>query len=287
MRIDYLSTDILLFRGDSEQSLATAFIDGARVLLVDTLGSEQDAAEMRAYLEGARGMRVEQIVLAHGDGAHLAGVRLFPGAQIVAQRQGPAVTPDTLVDQRLELVWGRHILELFHSPGGSAGSLEIEAAAADLLIVPDHLVGNIACIGAAAPELVDAELARLQARGRGRIVAGHIGVQCGAALANARHYLAQLGERVQHLRSACPPHDIGQTLAAIALEDCLAPGVFGTPFERRRHRQNLARVAEGGLFPAAARPAAPVADASCFSRCRDTLASVLTAMLGRMAERGV
>ena len=35
MRIDYLSSDILLFRGDSQAALATAFFDGKRALLVD------------------------------------------------------------------------------------------------------------------------------------------------------------------------------------------------------------------------------------------------------------
>lgn len=286
MRIDYLSSDILLFRGDSEQSLATAFLDGERVLLVDSLGSEPDTAEMRAYLEDTRGLRIELIVLAHGDRAHLAGLGAFGGARIVAHRLFTEA-PATPVDQRLDLAWGRHALELFHAPGMRAGTLGVDAPGADLLIVPDRLAGNIAWLGTAAPEQADAALAALQRRGHGRIVAGHVGVQDGAALANARHYLAQLGARVQHLRSACPPHDLDQTLSAIALEDCLAPGVFATPFERSRHRQNLAQVAARGLFPAAAAsPAAPPAH-GCLARCRQTLASVLTAMLGGMAERGV
>lgn len=296
MRIDYLSSDILLFRGDSPPSLATAFIDGARVLLVDTLGNAADAAEMRAYLEDTRGMRVEAVVLAHADGEHMAGLGLFPGVPIIAQRRfseaaavatGCAVTPATLVDQHLELTWGRHRLALFHTPGQSACALGIDVADADLLFVADHLVGNVARIGSATPEQADAALAQLQARGRGRIVPGYLGVQHGDALGNARHYLAQLGERVVHLRGACPENAVERTVAAIALEDCLAPGLFATPPEREWHRQNLRRVAEGALFPAAARVPAPQAQGKCLTRCRETIMSVLTAMLGRLAERGV
>ncbi|UUZ51342.1 hypothetical protein LP420_18890 [Massilia sp. B-10] len=76
MRIDYLSSDILLFRGDSLAALATAFIDGERVLLVDALASQFDALDMRDYLENTLRKQVAQIVLT--DAVSMATVRRWP-----------------------------------------------------------------------------------------------------------------------------------------------------------------------------------------------------------------
>lgn len=44
MRIQELATDVVMFFGDDVESVATAFLDGERALLVDSLGSEADAA---------------------------------------------------------------------------------------------------------------------------------------------------------------------------------------------------------------------------------------------------
>src|SRR3954469_18634508 len=101
MRIDYLSPDILSFRGDSLAALATAFIDGKRVLLVDALASEYDAIEMRDYLERDLGLRIERIILSHAAQGHAAGLHLFRGAHItLAHELGYMAEED--------LAWGRH-----------------------------------------------------------------------------------------------------------------------------------------------------------------------------------
>ena len=299
MHIEQIDTDILLFRGATLESLATAFIDGPRVLLVDALAADDDARAMRDYLEITLGKQVEAIILTHGHSDHLAGVRLFPRADIIAQRlflytymekNGQAgetfVAPTTVVDQRLKLAWGRHTLELFHNPGKTMCSLGIEVADADLLFAADNIVGNIAYIGASVPELIDDAIVRLQRRGRSRIVPGHIGMQDWTALSNARHYLAMLRLRVAQARAAERGGDAA--IRAIGIGECLASAVQPTPFELHWHAQNLERIVERRLFALAYRQPVP-AEHSRFAtlkRCGSVLATMLT-MFGQLARRGV
>ena len=295
MRIEQIDTDILLFRGDTLESLATAFIDGPRVLLVDALAADSEARAMRDYLETTLGKRVEATILTHGHSDHLAGVRLFPGADIIAQRlflytymekNGQSgetlVAPTTVVDQRLTLAWGRHTLELFHNPGKTMCSLGIEVADADLLFAADNIVGNIAYIGASVPELIDEAIVRLQRRGRSRIIPGHIGIQDWTALSNARHYLAMLRPQVGKARGDAA------TIRAIALEDCLAGGVQPTPFELHWHGQNLERIVERKLYAAPYRAPVAAEDSrfATLKRCGSVLLTMVN-MLGQLVQRGV
>lgn len=303
MRIEQIETDILLFCGERYESLATAFIDGERVLLVDALASEADALEMRDYLEGTLGKKVEAIVLTHGHSDHMAGVRLFPGAEVIAQRlflytfmekrdrpdkeYDAFVAPTTVLDQQLTVAWGRHTLELFHSPGKTMCSLGIDVPSADLLFVADNIVGNIAYIGASVPELIDEAIVRLQRRGRNRIIPGHMGLQDWTALSNARHYLAMLRARVGKARAA-QPGDAAAGIRAIDIGECLASNVQATPFELHWHAQNLERIVERKLFALPYRQPVP-AEESRFASIRHCGSALVTMMrmLGQLAQRGV
>lgn len=276
MRIDYLNSDILLFRGDSLAALATAFIDGERVLLVDALASQYDAIEMRDYLENTLHKRVERIVLTHDGKTHAAAVALFPAAELVS---GPA--------QAGNISWGRHTLDLFPVPGAGQGALAIDVPSADLLFVADSIVGNIASLGNLSPEQADDALARLQERERSQVVPRHVGAACGRVLGNARVYLAQLGERVRQLRACLTPQAAAEAIARIAIDEVLVKGEFATPLERHWHADNLKQIAERQLFPASATQGAAKPVRSRTQACCDTITSVLTAMLGRLAERGV
>lgn len=289
MRIDYLASDILLFHGDSLSSLATAFIDGERVLLIDALASIEDARAMRDYLEQDLHKHVDTIVLTHCDTDHTAGVTLFPQARVVVQRDFNTDTLTqqvSLVDQTTTLQWGSHTLELFPNPGKTADTLAIDVAAAGLLFVADNIVGNIAYLGAAAPEQMDEALLRLQGRGRDRIVPGHIGVQDGEALANARHYLARLRAQVGAARATMAAGAARQAIAAIRIEVLLAPGVHAGRFERHWHGQNLLRVNECGLFPATGSVAQRQErqERPALAACCDTVLRTLQRMLGGLAR---
>lgn len=277
MQIEQIATDILLFRGESYESLATAFVDGDRVLLIDALASEDDAAAMRAHLEDTLGLTVAVIVLTHCFTDHMAGVTLFPAAEVVAQRlfmytflekgdrplqqRQEFVVPTSVVDQQCTVRWGRYMLDIFHNPGKTVCSLGIDVPAADILFVGDNIVGNIGYIGGSAPELIDEAIGRLECRGRRRVIPGHMGVQDARALSNARRYLAKLRERVLHIRQVFQPQEAALAIREIAVEACAAEEVALSSFERHWHSQNLNRIVERQLFSCEYRPPSPVRSA--------------------------
>lgn len=260
MQIQALEADILVFRGEAYESLATAFIHGRDVLLVDALAERSDAEAMRAHLEGELGKRVRLILMTHYMSDHMAGLRLFPRARIAAhrhyahtflsQRGRSAQEEREFVPPSIELAgdiafdWGRHRLQVFHNPGKTPCTLNVDVPDADLVIASDNLVGNTAYLSYTAPELLDAGLLRLQQLGRSRVVPGHMGVLPGDAVGNARHYLQRLGEHVRAARL----HNGADAIRAIRIEDCLATGVTPTPFEREWHDINLNVVLERGVF---------------------------------------
>ncbi len=270
MRVESLEPDILVFRGDAYESLATAFLEERDVLLVDALASRADAAWMRHHLEDELGKDVRLIVATHYMSDHMAGLRLFPRARVMAhrfymhtflsQRNRSAeddeefVAPSILLGDALTLPWGRHILHLFHNPGKTLCTLGIDVPDCDLAFASDNIVGSIAYISSGAPELISESIARLERLGRSRIVPGHMGVFGGAVLGNARHYLETLGRRVRGARR----RGLGpEGVRGIRIEDCLAPGVAASPFEREWHDRNLDVILERRIFAVGA-PASPV-----------------------------
>ncbi len=263
MRIDYLSSDILLFRGDSLAALATAFIDGSRVLLVDLPASDYDTLEMRSYLEGDLGLTIDSVLLS-GTG-RAQQLHLLPKAQLLTARQ-------------FSLEWGRHHLQVVDTGGDSGGALAIDVPTSDMLLVAERIVGHIARLGENPPEQLDAALAVLHQRGRARVVPAYGGAQHGVALANACHYLSRLGQRVGQVRIRYPG-TAGAAIGAIALDECLAEGVHASPLERHWHMDNLKQIVERGWYAQA--PAQPG------SITRNRVMSSLTGMLGRLARTGV
>ncbi len=270
MRIEPIERDVLVFRGDAYESVATAFVRGGDVLLVDALASRFDAERMRQHLEVALAKRVRVIVATHYMSDHLAGLALFPDAQILAQRlfsytflsqrgRSPEedeafVRPTAVFGDGFTLEWGRHTLRAFHNPGKTVCSVAIDVAGSDLLLCGDTVVGNTAYLSSSSPELVREAIKRLVPLRRNRIIPGHIGVFTGDVLSNALHYLERLEG---HVADARHQPDSRTAIRAIRLEECLATGVRPTPFEREWHDHNLAVIVERRLFalPSSPRPA--------------------------------
>lgn len=261
MQLTELEPDILIFRGEAYESVATAFVQGREALLVDALAGPEDAEALRTHLEGRLGLRVRLILLTHYMSDHMAALRLFPRARIAAHRsyaqtfqsqrdltseeERAFVLPSIELCGDLAFDWGRYRLAVFHNPGKTRCMLNVDVAAADMVLCGDNLVGNTAYLSGTTPERLDAGLARLQQFGRGRLVPGHMGVLPGAALANARHYLRQL--RVEVL-AARHDADVPKRVRAISIENCLAAGIMPTAFEREWHGRNLERVLERDVF---------------------------------------
>jgi len=262
MQVTELEPDILVCRGTAYESVVTVFIDGRDALLVDALAGQGDAEDLRSHLEGRLGLKLRLILMTHYMSDHMAALRLFPRARIAAHRlyaqtflsqrdRSPQeelefVPPTVELDGNLAFDWGRYRLTVFHNPGKTACMLNVDVAAADLLLCGDNLVGNTAYLSSTTSEQLEAGLVRLQQFGRRRLVLGHMGVLPGAALGNARHYLARLHEAVLAARSQA---DAAQAIHAISLESCLAADVVPTAFEREWHGRNLGVILERDLFP--------------------------------------
>lgn len=257
MRVERIEDDIWIFHGDFYESVATAFVHQGKALLIDALGSDADAQWMRDYIEGDLQASVKMVVMTHYMSDHMAALRLFPGAQILAHRDhlytylsqrfrteeddARYVAPTATYAQEVNLTWGMRAIRIFHNPGKTFCATAIDVPGCDLVICGDALVGNIAYLGSSAPSMLDAGLANLERLRRSRIVPGHIGMLGAEAFSNARYYLRRLGERTRARRDA-------DAIADIQISECLAPGVKPVPFELEWHGRNLGVVAERRVF---------------------------------------
>jgi cyclase len=263
MRVEEIESDVLMFVGDAYESVATAFLCDGDALLIDTLASHADAEWMRRSLD-QMGKTVRTVIATHYMNDHMAGMRLYPKAQIIAQRyfrytfesqrrrsaqdNEDYVNPTAVFGDRLSLQWGRHALQLFHNPGKTMCSVNIDAPSCDAVFAGDNIVGNIIYLSRSSPGMIDHAIARLQLLQRGRVIGGHMGMFDKLTLSHARHYLGRLREIVvdNYLKY---PHDLAiKAVQSIKIESCLAPGVVPTPFEREWHGRNLDVMQEQGTF---------------------------------------
>jgi len=237
MQIEQLAPDLFVAIGEAYHANSTVFLKGDEALLVDGMGSIADATELRRLLEDEMGKQVRFIISTHYFSDHLAALRLFPRAEIVAhelyaqtfrseryrtdEEAAHFVEPTMVIGDRMRMKWGRFTLDLFHNPGHTMSNLAIDVPEADLLFVGDTVVGNLVYLAYSAPELFAIALDRLERRRRARIVASHGGARSSAAIGHARHYLGRL------------------TAGEVKLESCLPEGVVGTDFERIFHERNL------------------------------------------------
>ncbi|HEX4439650.1 MAG TPA: MBL fold metallo-hydrolase [Thermoanaerobaculia bacterium] len=262
MRVHQLDRDVYHLTGESYDSGSLVVLDGDRALLVDGLASVADAERLREIVTVEWGKRVWLLVSTHYFSDHLAAWNLFPNAPVLAHENAVATfwtedfrspeeaahfrRPTIQLAGRIELAWGRHTIEIFENPGHTAGTLNVDLPAADLLHVGDTAVGRMAYLRYSAPEALDRALARAQARGRGRILRSHGPVAGADVLASARGYLEGLHARVFEARRG---HG---RVRSISIDDCLPPGPPATAFESFFHARNLASIEERGLYPDAA-----------------------------------
>lgn len=267
MRVEQIAPDIYSLVGEVLASNSTVIVKDEEALLVDSMASRADAEELRSFIESNLGKRVRFIICTHFFRDHLAGLRLFPGASIIAHRNythtydmesfrdeeedDHSIVPDILVSDGILMRWGRYELDVFHNPGHTMSTLNIDIPGADLLMVGDNIVGNLVYLYYSTPALMKTALERLQRRGRSRIIEGHQGVLSGNTVDNARHYLESLASHVGAARRAANDHD---SILEIGLEQCLKTGVGATAFERIFHERNLRTVIERGLFAQAQAP---------------------------------
>lgn len=260
VRVEELCSDVMMFVGDAVESVATAFIDGDHALLVDSLGSAEDAEGLRRVLCDEMGKTVRMIAPTHFMSDHVAGLSLFPDALVMAHRhfrhaflsQNRLVAafyrePDLVLDN-MALRWGRHQLRFLYNPGKTMDHFSVDVPTADLVCVGDNIVGNIVYLSRADPALQRAAIGRIRQFGRSRVVGGHIGAFDASVLDNALHYLSRIQDSVVRIRRQAPSEDVAGRIASLRIEDCLAPHVVPTAFEREWHVNNLQAIVAQSIF---------------------------------------
>src|SRR4030095_13934090 len=121
--------------------------------LVDGMASFQDAEELRKKIEIDLRKQVRFIIVTHYFSDHLAALKLFPRAQIVAhqnymltfsnekfrtaEEEANFVEPTMLISDALLMKWGQYTLEIFHNPGHTQSTVSIDVPEADLIMAAD------------------------------------------------------------------------------------------------------------------------------------------------------
>ncbi|MCI0489143.1 MAG: MBL fold metallo-hydrolase [Blastocatellia bacterium] len=261
MRLETIDPDIHVLVGETYNSNSTVFVNGEDALLIDGMASREDAEELREFVETQLKKQVRFIVCTHYFSDHLAALKLFPAARIIAHKnymhtfaserfrseeeEAHFVEPNVLISDGVTIRWGRHTLDIFHNPGHTMSTLGIDVPEADLLLAGDTIVGNMVYMSYSAPEMFLPALKRLQRRGRSRFLTSHLGVRTSDAIDNALCYLERLRQRVEAARRSS---ENGDSILSIELGDCLPDGVEGTSFENIFHKRNLESIIERRLF---------------------------------------
>ena len=261
MKLEELGSNVLMFVGDEHESVATAFLDGDDVLLVDSLGSMEDAHALRRVLCGDMGKAVRVVTATHFMSDHIAGLPLFPDALTIAHRhyrhtflsQNRPVhecyrEPQLVFDDGMTMRWGQHELHFLHNPGKTMDHVSVDVPTADLVCAGDNVVGNIVYLSKADPALIRSAIDRLRQLGRRTVIGGHMGRFPAAVLDNAIHYLGRLRAAVIRIRADATPQEAHGRIAAIPIEACLAPRVEPTGFEREWHQHNLEAIVGQSVF---------------------------------------
>lgn len=249
IQINKIQQDLYLVIGETYKSNSTVFISGDEVLLVDALGSTQDADDLRSFIELDLEKRVRLILSTHYFSDHLAGLNTFPHATVLAHenyrdtfdseqfRSDEEMSffrePNVLISDRIKIRWGSFTLDVFHNPGHTSSTLAVDVLEADLLFVGDTLVGNILYLRYSTPERFVTALDRLRSKARPQIISSHGGVRSSDAIDNAAYYLERLRSR-----------EVDESLLGAPLEDFLPANVSPVAYERLYHERNLQTLIE-------------------------------------------
>ena len=262
MRKGQLEPDIFSIIGDAYQSISTAFIRSDEVLLVDALASRRDAEELRDFIEMELKKDVRFIILTHYMCDHMAALKLFPKAEIIAHRNYRRtfdsqrsvseeeadffVEPTITFSDEMQMRWGRLTLDIFHNPSHTQSTVGIDVPEADLLLTGDAIFGNTTFLSSAGePELFKSAIRNLQSRNRRRIILGHIGIRDQTVFENAKFYLDALQAEVEKVRRSLNGE---KEILQIPLKNCLPPGIPASDFEDEFHRLNLKIIIERNIF---------------------------------------
>lgn len=268
MKKEQIGQDIYVLTGEFFESNSTALIKDDEVLLIDALASPKDAETLRHFIEDELKKEVRFILCTHFMSDHMAALKLFPRAQIIAhenyrqtfdsqrsltdEEAAFFVEPTITFSDKIKMKWGRLTLDVFHNPSHTMSTVGIDIPEADLLLVGDAFFGSTVFLSSRGiPEQIRGALKQLQTKGRSRVIPGHIGIYDNKAFENALFYLNSLQTNVQDARNSL---SVESSILSIPIEDCLAPAITASEFEKKFHEINLRLIIERKLFIPDAEP---------------------------------
>jgi glyoxylase-like metal-dependent hydrolase (beta-lactamase superfamily II) len=199
---------------------------------------------------------------------HMAALKSFPKAQIIAhenyrqtfdsqrsltdEEAAFFVEPTITFSGKIKINWGRLNLDIFHNPSHTMSTVGIDIPEADLLLVGDAFFGSTVFLSSrGVPEQIRGALKQLQTKNRSHIVPGHIGIYDNKAFENALFYLNSLEREVETARNSTAGEN---AILGIQIDDCLAPQIKASEFEKEFHEINLRLIIERNLFMPKADP---------------------------------
>ena len=262
MKKEQIGQDGYVLTGEFFESNATALIKDDDVLLIDALASPKDAETLRRFIEDELKKEVRFILCTHFMTDHMAALKLFPKACIIAhenyrqtfdsqrsltdEEASFFVEPTITFSDKIKMKWGRLTLDVFHNPSHTVSTVGIDIPEADLLLVGDAFFGNTVFLSSRGnPEQIRGALKQLQTKGRSRVVPGHIGIYDNKSFENALFYLNSLQREVETARNS-PAGE--KAVLEIPIDDCLAPQIMASEFEKEFHDINLQLILERKLF---------------------------------------
>jgi glyoxylase-like metal-dependent hydrolase (beta-lactamase superfamily II) len=262
MKKGKIEEDIYVLTGEAFESNSTVLIKDEEVLLIDALASRKDAEKLRHFIEDELKKEVRFILCTHFMSDHLAALKSFPSAQIIAHENYRQtfdsqrsltdeevsffVEPTITFSDKIKIKWGRLTLDIFHNPSHTMSTVGVDIPEADLLLVGDAFFGNTVFLSSAGiPEQMRGALKHLQTKDRSRVIPGHIGIYDKNAFENALFYLNSLQTQVETARNSAAGEN---AIPGISIDDCLAPLITASEFEKEFHEINLRLIIERKLF---------------------------------------
>jgi glyoxylase-like metal-dependent hydrolase (beta-lactamase superfamily II) len=262
MKKEQIGQDIYILTGEFFESNATALIKDDEVLLIDALASPKDAETLRHFIEDELKKEVRFILCTHFMSDHMAGLKMFPRAQIIAhenyrqtfdsqrsltdEEASFFVEPTIVLSDKIKMKWGGLTLNIFHNPSHTMSTIGIDIPEADLLLVGDVFFGGTVFLSSRGiPEQIRGALKQLQTINRSRVIPGHIGIYENKAFENALFYLNKLQTEVETARNLPA---VEKAVLEIPIDVCLAPSLTASDFEKEFHEINLRLILERKLF---------------------------------------
>ncbi len=84
MKKEQIEDDVYVLTGEAFESNSTVLIKDEEVLLIDALASRKDAENLRCFIEDELKKEVRFVLCTHFMSDHLAALKSFPNAQIIA-----------------------------------------------------------------------------------------------------------------------------------------------------------------------------------------------------------